>query len=679
MMKGIRMNGINRNTVATIAASVRRFLGTAILVGPATLAAANTTALPFQEIETIDPFRRTTFDVAAGQIDQTLTDFGTTMLRPAIMASVTLTGGSADPYDPASGRSTFVLVASTPPNAANYFAPKAVIGELLDPTTPGVSLVIGADTNNDGKPEAGEVICESELSASSSGRCVLGPDMLVGGSYWVMALAPNVPGASYSAKLSAGMTEVAGPQLPSDISYSAGMTSVSGPASVATGAAFRLQMTRLVPAQPLTRYYGAVLMGSGYLIFNTYAILPFALEQADASPIMIDPANGPINLSTFGTQTSIYTLFPGESHRRLFFDLPASASNYDSIVVDGRVVSGPGSTPTPNLELALVRTDFPASSPSAVVAAAPADATPAIHWNVTTNDQDVTAVLSHPQAGRWYIVATNKGSDPIAFVTNVADGSNPPNTTSGFGRGANPLLVPGNYFNPQRSGHGISISQAAGQQLLFWYTYLKDGTPVWYLAQAAAPAADSGWWASPLYQVSWDGSVGTPTQVGYVELVPTATNRLMFTWHLADASGSETFELLASGKTCVSVDGVATNFSGNWFAPSQAGYGVDVLGLPDQQFDVFYFYDAAGTGRWGIGAAPFATNSTLDMLQSSGFCPVCDYMPVTTQALGPMTINFTADASRGTFITNFTFKAPLEGTFNVHVPIIRLTGSNTCQ
>jgi hypothetical protein len=54
-------------------------------------------------------------------------------------------------------------------------------------------------------------------------------------------------------------------------------------------------------------------------------------------------------------------------------------------------------------------------------------------------------------------------------------------------------------------------------------------------------------------------------------------------------------------------------------------------------------------------------------------------MPVTTQALGPMTINFTADASRGTFITNFTFKAPLEGTFNVHVPIIRLTGSNTCQ
>jgi hypothetical protein len=67
------------------------------------------------------------------------------------------------------------------------------------------------------------------------------------------------------------------------------------------------------------------------------------------------------------------------------------------------------------------------------------------------------------------------------------------------------------------------------------------------------------------------------------------------------------------------------------------------------------------------------------MLQSSGFCPACDYTPVTTQALGPMTINFTADASRGTFITNFTFKAPLEGTFNVHVPIIRLTGSNTCQ
>jgi len=595
------------------------------------------------------------------------------------MAGVTLTGGSADPYDPASGRSSFVLIAATPPNPFYYYGTDAVIGELLDTTTPGVILMIGVDANDDRKPEAGEVLCQSELSASSPGRCILGPGSGTGGNheYWVMAVAPNTPGASFAAKLSAGMAEVTGQNIPGADTTSGGMTTVSGPASVAAGAAFQLQMTQLVSLQPLVRYYGSVLMGSGYM--NTFAVLPFALEQADASPIMIDAANGPIKLSTFATQTPIFTLFPGESHRRLFFDLPASASNYDSIVVDGRIVTGAGSTPTPNLELALVRSDFPSSSESAVVDAAPGEATPAIRWSVTTNDQDVTAVLPHPQSGRWYIVATNKGTEPLAFVTNVADSSNPANTTGGFGSGANPSIVPGNYFNPHRSGHGISISQAAGQQLMFWYSYLQDGTPIWYLAQAAAPAADSGWWASPLYQVTWDGNVGTPTQVGYVELAPTATNRLMFTWHLADASGSETFELLASGKSCPSVNGVPTNFSGNWFAPSQAGYGVDVLGLSDQQFDVFYFYDAAGTARWGIGAAPFAIGSTLDMLQSAGFCPLCDYTPVTTQALGPMTINFTADASRGTFVTNFTLKEPLEGTLNINKPIIRLTGSKTCQ
>jgi len=641
---------------------------------------ASTQVLPFQEISTVDPFRRTTFNVAAGQIDQVVTDFDTTVLRPASMASVTLTGGPADPYDPASGRSKFLRLAPTPPNAANYYAPKAVIGELLDPTASGVTLVVGVDSNDDGKPEPGEVLCESILSNASPGRCVVGPDAIAGShAYWVMAVAPDQPGAPFAARISAGMAEAAGPQLPSDSSYSGGTTSVAGPASVAAGAPFQLVMTRLVAAQPLRRYYGAVLIGSGAVIFGPSAILPFALEQADASPIMIDPANGPISLSTFGTQTLIYTLQPGESHRRLFFDLPASASSYDSIVVAGRIVTGPGSTLTPNLELALMHDEFPPSSPSAVVKAAPTGATPAISWSVTSNDQDVAAVLTHPQAGRWYIVATNRGAEPLAFVVNISDNSAPANTTSGFGRGANPLIVSGNYFNPQRSGHGISISQAAGQQLLFWYSYLQDRTPVWYLAQAAAPAADTGWWASPMYQVSWDGSIGTPTLVGFVELVPTATNRLMFTWHLAGASGSETFELLASGKSCPSVGGGLTNFSGNWFAPSQAGYGVDVLGLPDQQFDVFYFYDAAGTARWGIGAAPFAIDSTLDMLQSTGFCPLCDYTTVATQALGAMRINFTVDASRGTFVTNFSLNAPLQGTFNVNKPIIRLTGSNTCQ
>lgn len=678
------MNGIIMNNVVALAASIRRFLAVAILVIPATIATANTTVLPFQEIESVDPLRNAVFSVAGGSIDQPLASFGATDLQPATMRKITLSGNAADPYDPAGGRSAFFLLASHGFSGILYLRPEALIAELLAGTSPGVALLIGADSNGDGKPQTDEVICEAEF-ASEVARCIVAIDGSVPGPYWVMAVAPGGTGATYTAVLSAGLPEIAISEISSYGNGSGGQIGLARPPSVDAGQAFALGMTWTIAPMPLQRYYGAVLMGQTDVLGSfccsgsVDALIPFALEDSSAYPVMIDPASGPLLLTSYHTQGPVLPLPVGQSAKRLFFDLPTSASTYESIVVDGRIVSGPGSTPTPNLELALVHSDFPASSQSAVVAAAPADAAPVVRWNVTTNDQDVTAVLPHPQAGRWYIVATNKGTDPVAFVTNIADSSKPPNTTSGFGRGANPLLVPGNYFNPQRSGHGISISQAAGQQLMFWYTYLQDGTPVWYLAQAAAPAADSGWWASPLYQVSWDGNVGTPTQVGYVELVPTATNRLMFTWHLGDASGSETFELLASGKTCASANGVATNFSGNWFAPSQAGYGVDVLGLPDQQFDVFYFYDASGIARWGIGAAPFATNSTLDMLQSSGFCPLCDYTPVTTQALGPMTINFTADASSGTFVTNFTFKAPLEGTFNIDKPIIRLTGSNTCQ
>lgn len=654
------------------------FFATASLTAFLSTALASTQVLPFQEVATVNPLQRTTLHVDAGQVDQALASFGTTELRPATMRSWSLVGNTSDSYDTGGGRSHFFLV-SEKSAQVYYYRPQALIAELLAGTTPGVTLTVGFDSNGDGMPQPGEALCQIEF-ASAPARCILAA---LGQSYWVMASAPSGTGTSYVAAVSAGLPEIVGAETGGFSNGSGGATQLVHPASTSPGESFDMDLQWPQPFPPLQRYYGAVLMGQTDVLGSfcctgsVDALIPFALEDASAYPIMIDPASGPL-LLTPPQQGPVLNLPPGQTAKRIFIDLPASARAYDSIVVIGRVVSGAGSTPTPNLELALVRSDFPSSSNSAVVAPAAVDMAPTVRWNITTNDTDAAATLEHPPAGRWYVVATNEGNDPIAFNVRITDGSDPANTTMGFGRGANPLIVPGNYFNPQRSGHGISISQAAGQQLLFWYSYLQDGTPAWYLAQAAAPPADSGWWASSLYRVSWNGSAGAATHVGYVELAPTAANRLMFTWHLADASGSESFELLASGKSCANVNGVATNFSGNWFAPSQAGYGVDVLALPDQQFDIFYFYDAAGAPRWGIGAAPFATSSTLDMLQSTGFCPLCDYTPVTTQALGPMTIQY-ADTSVGTFATGFSLKAPLQGAWNVSKPIIRLTGSNACQ
>ncbi|HEX6832932.1 MAG TPA: hypothetical protein VF132_05310, partial [Rudaea sp.] len=238
---------------------------------------------------------------------------------------------------------------------------------------------------------------------------------------------------------------------------------------------------------------------------------------------------------------------------------------------------------------------------------------------------------------------------------------------------------PGVYYNPQRSGQGFFLSQASGQQALDWYSYLEDGTPTWYAAQTNAPSTTIAFdaWSAPLFRAAWDGSAHTFKRVGDVILTPIANDRTVFSWHLDGIGGSEIYSQIGAG-ACPLVNGVATNLNGDWYAPTQSGYGMDVLALPDQEFDAFYFYDALGIPRWGLGqGAPFASNMTLDATQSSGFCPSCAYHAVTTQPLGTLIAQF-SNGSTGNYATDFTLKTPMSGTWSVNVPITRLTGSPAC-
>src|SRR5205807_1465229 len=102
--------------------------------------------------------------------------------------------------------------------------------------------------------------------------------------------------------------------------------------------------------------------------------------------------------------------------------------------------------------------------------------------------------------------------------------------------------APGAYFNPQRSGHGIFMNDAAGNRVLYWYTYLEDGTPVWYTAGAPVPDASTGTWIAQLLRVNWKGDViNTFGIVGDVLLTPINATDFMFSWHLNGTSGSERF------------------------------------------------------------------------------------------------------------------------------------------
>ena len=655
-------------------------LALAIALSAASIAVlAEPSLLPLQAFDVTGTSGHVPIIIGANEINTAVTTFAATDLEPAQEAVFTLESNGEDIYAAGNHRSAFQLLRAQSPTPDGYyyqlqFLPRVLIAELLAGTGDGVALTVGADRNGDSLPQADEVVCAMTSSAATPARCILGPDIIgdPATTYWVMAAAPpgNL-GVHYSAVLSSGLPQVALPKdparLPSITSLSPpyGSLLLTGPGRVPADIAFPLRLTWNA-GMPLRRFYAAALMGAGpvaSLVDNASALMPIVFERtfvkdANSHPVPVGPTGGG-NLG--------FVLTAHETQQRIFIDLPPSDTEYPSLDITTSAFA-PGQVAT---QFYAVRTDFPPPSADPLAAVAPGPENAAAAWSVTNGVNAFSVSIPHPASGRWYVVASNQTANTAQFSMNIMDSIN------GVGR-STPTIEPGMYFNPQRSGHGISISQAAGQQLVLWYSYLEDGAPTWYIAQAGAPPANSGWWSAQLYRVSWDGT-GKPVRVGSILLTPTATNRFTFAWQLDGEQGSEAFELLAAADACVSLGNAAAALSGNWFAPAEGGYGVDVLSRANQQFDIVYIYDALGLARWGIGSrSPFAANSALDILQSAGFCPTCSWKPVTTQPLGTLMMDYSS-ASNGMLAMNFALNAPLSGNWNVSQPMLRLTGSSACS
>jgi hypothetical protein len=414
------------------------------------------------------------------------------------------------------------------------------------------------------------------------------------------------------------------------------------------------------PANALApgRYYGAVLIDALPGLDGGAAFVPFALTRAAGGDDVIDA----LTLGADGQRN--YVIEPGESLRHIFIDIP------DTRVLGVHTVE-PGGGNAASMSFYAARADFPGASLSPQVDAAPPIGAAAAQWSLggSISDKSVSVPVT---PGRWYIVATNTGSARNGFTLITMP-------QSGGGGGGVSSPAPGAYYNPARSGHGIFMNRGGDQQALFWYTYLEDGTPVWYQAQSTAPDAGAAVWRAPLARINWMGNaVNATTIVGDVILTPISASEFMFSWHLDGIGGSEHFALLGAD-TCVTFNGAQADFTGQWYAPAQPGYGMDVLALPSVQFNAFYLYDALGQPHWLAASTPsFMPDTSADLNQFSGFCPTCSYAPTTHQVVGSLSVNY-ADATHGTYAANANLLPPLSGAWNINQPIARLTGKTTCS
>ena len=249
---------------------------------------------------------------------------------------------------------------------------------------------------------------------------------------------------------------------------------------------------------------------------------------------------------------------------------------------------------------------------------------------------------------------------------------------------AAPVFRSGQYFNPDRSGHGVFVDFAGSQWVAVWYTYLDDGTPTWYYAQAAAPApGGSGSWSAPLLRIGWNGGATTSTEVGQMLVTPTSATSMLFSYNLDGDSGSEKMVRLGGGSGCPASEGAPLDATGHWFSPSQSGFGYSAQYEPTQEIYAAYLYDAAGVARWLIGSKPWNESiAQVSLEQLRGSCPNCGYAANTSSFTGTLTrtLGANADGKRGLVqvSVNAPLLPPLSGTWNQNRATALLSARKDC-
>lgn len=288
--------------------------------------------------------------------------------------------------------------------------------------------------------------------------------------------------------------------------------------------------------------------------------------------------------------------------RHLFIDVPAGAQRLDVVVTGGL----PGGTSFHVARLA------GAIDPANPLPAPAPEATEAVATGSTaTGGGRVTVQGGALAPGRWYIVPVNANDQDVALSVTA--------TVDGLG----PVLRPGSYYNPARSGSGVFLYPAAAEWTALWYTYLADGRPTWYYLQAAVPAAN-GLWHSPVYRATWNGTTRTLDAVGEATFTPVGGDAFTMTYTIDGVAGTQPMQPL--GRGCPVRDGAPVNISSTWFDPLKAGTGYSVQTWPDYEYHAAFIYDEQGVPmflaaeRSGFGG----DDATLTLQRLTGACPTCE-------------------------------------------------------
>lgn len=442
-----------------------------------------------------------------------------------------------------------------------------------------IDVYVGLDLNGNSLPDPGELKCTAAMSTVKE-RCEVAIVHPANGQprrYWTVL--HNRAGVAQSARVETFQVYMDG--------TTDGTLVATGPGTVPGLVPFELRIAwtdaRWLPGESRAGYV-RVLSGT-----NETGVFPIRIDRTGELAAATILGRGPIELR----------LAPGAAQDRMFFDVPAGATSFRVNTFSAQ-----------NIDLYLAHVDAP-SSPG-IDAAPPRDQADASATGPSGNEA-LTISGAQLLPGRWYVTPVNAGPIPAQVTVQVMD----------LRVDTVPLVRPGSYFNPARSGHGVFLYPAADQRTGLWYTYFQDRTPTWYYLQALQPNV-TGIWSSEVFRAAWDGDSRELTPVGRVILTPTGDDAFIWSYRIDGETGSETMQAL--GRGCPMLQGDVVDSSSTWFDPGKPGTGHSVQLFDDYEFYASFVYDALGVPRFVTAErTSFGDEDELiDLEQLTGFCPLCE-------------------------------------------------------
>ena len=205
------------------------------------------------------------------------------------------------------------------------------------------------------------------------------------------------------------------------------------------------------------------------------------------------------------------------------------------------------------------------------------------------------------------------------------------NSYTNFAAGSAPSFE-GVWWNAAESGWGVSVAHQGDVLFAVWYTYDRDGSPMWLVMPNAALVDQSENDMEGMMEMSMMGMTRNPplytgaiyrtsgpalssatfdpnavgvTAVGMGTLMFKAIDSGVFAYTVGDFSGAKEITRMAfsSSMPSCSVGGEAkasgrTSYQDLWWRPSESGWGVNIAHQGDTLFATWFTYDAAGRGQW---------------------------------------------------------------------------------